>query len=87
MDTSEKTSTNARNSNSSGVSEQLKEQLQTISSTINQLSNSISNCNSGPKSVQELAVLQATLFSLQQQQLLQMQVPNSIENISARGLA
>lgn len=38
MDTSEKTSTNARNSNrsSSGVSEQLKEQLQTISSTINQ---------------------------------------------------
>ena len=39
-----------------------------------QLSNSISNCNSGPKSVQELAVLQATLFSLQQQQLLQMQI-------------
>ena len=39
-----------------------------------QLSNSISNCNNGPKSVQELAVLQATLFSLQQQQLLQMQI-------------
>ena len=38
MDTSEKTSTNARNSNSSStaVSEQLKEQLQTISLTINQ---------------------------------------------------
>ena len=35
MDTSEKTSTNARNSNST-VSEQLKDQLQTISSTINQ---------------------------------------------------
>ena len=78
MDTSEKSSTNARNSNSSSsVSEQLKEQLQTISSTISQLSSSITgsaNSSSGPKSVQELAVLQATLFSLQQQQLLQMQI-------------
>ena len=77
MDTSEKSSTNARNSNSSSsVSEQLKEQLQTISSTISQLSSSItgSGSSSGPKSVQELAVLQATLFSLQQQQLLQMQI-------------
>ena len=88
MDTSngggEKTSTNARNSNVK-VSEQLKEQLQTISSTIGQLSNSISNCNSGPKSVQELAVLQATLFSLQQQQLLQMQILSQMSRKESGG--
>ena len=49
------------------------EQLKTIAQTISQLTANVAN-NSNPKSVQELAVLQATLFSLQQQQLLQMQI-------------
>ena len=41
--------------------------------TISQLTSNLANTSS-PKSVQELAVLQATLFSLQQQQLLHMQI-------------
>ena len=49
------------------------EQLKTIAETISQLTANVAN-NSNPKTVQELAVLQATLFSLQQQQLLQMQI-------------
>ena len=49
------------------------EQLKTIAQTISQLTANVAN-NSNPKTVQELAVLQATLFSLQQQQLLQMQI-------------
>ena len=49
------------------------EQLKTIAQTISQLTANVAN-NSNPKSVQELAVLQATLFGLQQQQLLQMQI-------------
>ena len=71
-------STNLQNSN---VGDQLKEQLQKISMTISQLSNSIAN-NSSPKNVQELAVLQATLFSLQQQQLLQMQILSQMQQSS-----
>ncbi|TRY61259.1 hypothetical protein TCAL_02138, partial [Tigriopus californicus] len=63
---------------SSSVTEHLKEQLQTISMTISQLSSTMTN-NSSPKNVQELAVLQATLFSLQQQQLLQMQILSQIQ--------
>ena len=54
---------------SSAVTEQLKN----ISLTISQLTSNLTN-TSNPKSVQELAVLQATLFSLQQQQLLHMQI-------------
>ena len=49
------------------------DQLKTIAQTISQLTANVAN-NSNPKTVQELAVLQATLFSLQQQQLLQMQI-------------
>ena len=55
---------------SSAVTEQLKN----ISLTISQLTSNLTNTASNPKSVQELAVLQATLFSLQQQQLLHMQI-------------
>ena len=55
--------------NSTAVTEQLKN----ISLTISQLTSNLTN-TSNPKSVQELAVLQATLFSLQQQQLLHMQI-------------
>uniref|UniRef100_A0A0K2V1K8 Homeotic protein spalt-major n=1 Tax=Lepeophtheirus salmonis TaxID=72036 RepID=A0A0K2V1K8_LEPSM len=51
----------------------ISDQLKSIASTISQLTaNAASNTN--PKTMQELAVLQATLFSLQQQQLLQMQI-------------
>ena len=50
------------------------EQLKNISLTISQLTSNLTNTASNPKSVQELAVLQATLFSLQQQQLLHMQI-------------
>ncbi len=60
------------------VSEQLKEQLKNISLTISQLSSNIAT-HSSPKNVQELAVLQATLFSLQQQQILQMQILSQIQ--------
>ena len=49
------------------------DQLKNISMTISQLTSNLANTSS-PKSVQELAVLQATLFSLQQQQLLHMQI-------------
>ena len=49
------------------------DQLKNISLTISQLTSNLANTSS-PKSVQELAVLQATLFSLQQQQLLHMQI-------------
>ena len=50
------------------------EQLKNISLTISQLTSNLTSTTSNPKSVQELAVLQATLFSLQQQQLLHMQI-------------
>ena len=50
------------------------EQLKNISMTIQQLTANLTSSQSSPKSVQELAVLQATLFSLQQQQLLHMQI-------------
>ena len=81
--------TNLHNANSktsapsptSSVTEQMKEQLKTISMTIGQLSNNIAS-NSSPKNVQELAVLQATLFSLQQQQILQMQILSQMQQQS-----
>ena len=49
------------------------DQLKNISMTISQLTSNLANTSS-PKSVQELAVLQGTLFTLQQQQLLHMQI-------------
>ncbi len=65
-----------------GVANQLKEQLKTISLTIQQLT---ANMTSGAtKNVQELAVLQATLFSLQQQQLLQMQILSQLQQNSGK---
>ena len=70
----------------SSVTDQLKEQLKTISMTIQQLtanmaasSPSGSGGDGAPKNVQELAVLQATVFSLQQQQLLQMQILSQLQ--------
>ena len=62
----------------SNMEEQLKEQMRTLSATMQQLQNSISS-NSNPKNVQELAMLQATLFSFQQQQLLQAHILSQLQ--------
>ena len=52
----------------------ITEQMKNISMTISQLTQTLANSSSQPKSVQELTMLQATLFGLQQQQLLHMQI-------------
>ena len=51
----------------------LSEQLRAVTERITQLVSEAGN-SENPKSLQDLAVLQTTLFTLQQQQLLQMQI-------------
>ena len=55
-----------------------REQLATISSTISQLTSNLSKLAS-PANIQELSLLQATLLSLQQQQLLQFHLLNQLQ--------
>eukprot|EP00096_Caligus_rogercresseyi_P012096 TRINITY_DN4975_c0_g1_i2.p1 TRINITY_DN4975_c0_g1~~TRINITY_DN4975_c0_g1_i2.p1 ORF type:complete len:1353 (-),score=468.49 TRINITY_DN4975_c0_g1_i2:426-4484(-) len=60
------------------VKRRVSEQLKSIGATIASLTANAAHHNN-PKSMQELAVLQATLFSLQQQQLLQMQILSQMQ--------
>ena len=55
-----------------------REQLAAISSTISQLTSNLSKLAS-PANIQELSLLQATLLSLQQQQLLQFHLLSQLQ--------
>ena len=60
------------------------EQMKTIGDTITQLTSNLGKV-SAPSSLQELSVLQATLLSLQQAQLIQFHLLNQIHNSSRAG--
>jgi len=57
----------------------LAEQLKAVTERITQLVSEAGNSDN-PKTLQDLAVLQTTLFTLQQQQLLQMQILAHMQN-------
>ena len=61
-----------------------REQLSNISSTISQLTTNLSKLAS-PANIQELSLLQATLLSLQQQQLLQFHLLSQLQQAMAVG--
>merc|ERR550532_866959 len=56
-----------------GADNPLAEQLKAVTERMNQIA-SEAGASENPKTLQDLAVLQTTLFTLQQQHLLQMQI-------------